>query len=375
MAKLSQFSNSVQITDGLSPKNGADFPLMEAHSIVVGYTDQDKEIRLDEKLESLEQAIENSGGGSGGDSNTNSGGVSIEGLDERINATLVNKALADYLNNKGSIETRLSSVETPLADYPTNKDSIATRLNALESKTIPTSLQDFNLNESLTYAVINQALSDYNADKSPIDTRLSTLENQLSDLTYKPIDITSFRCSVTSMREVGESLTGVTLSWGINKTPTEVLLDDKKMTASTSGTYTVNDTITSDKTWRLEAKDGTKSSDTAYASISFGMRVYYGVSTATEITEDFVESLSSELSSSGHSSLYITAEDQYIYYAHPQAYGKCEFWDRKTNGLAKYNFVETPTEITLTNNYGQKIPYYVYRSLHLANETADIEIR
>lgn len=57
MARILNFMGSVEVQSGIKPKNGNDFPLMEAHSIVVDENDT----RLDEYLENLEL----SGGGGG----------------------------------------------------------------------------------------------------------------------------------------------------------------------------------------------------------------------------------------------------------------------------------------------------------------------
>lgn len=46
MAKLSNYKGSVELIDGLTPANNNDFPLMEAHSILVG----ENGTRLDEVI-------------------------------------------------------------------------------------------------------------------------------------------------------------------------------------------------------------------------------------------------------------------------------------------------------------------------------------
>ena len=49
MSKLNNYIGSVDLISGLRPKNNRDFPLMEAHDIVV----DEEGTRLDEKLEAL----------------------------------------------------------------------------------------------------------------------------------------------------------------------------------------------------------------------------------------------------------------------------------------------------------------------------------
>ena len=53
MGKLSNYGGSVTLISGLTPKNNGDFPLMEAHDVVV----DESGTRLDEKLASLEQSL------------------------------------------------------------------------------------------------------------------------------------------------------------------------------------------------------------------------------------------------------------------------------------------------------------------------------
>lgn len=53
MANLSNYKGSTTLISGLTPKNGGDFPLMEAHDIVV----DNAGTRLDAKLEALENAL------------------------------------------------------------------------------------------------------------------------------------------------------------------------------------------------------------------------------------------------------------------------------------------------------------------------------
>jgi hypothetical protein len=54
MAKLENYNGSIEVVAGFKQKNDNDFPLMEAHSIVV----DDDEVRLDEKLLKIDDKIE-----------------------------------------------------------------------------------------------------------------------------------------------------------------------------------------------------------------------------------------------------------------------------------------------------------------------------
>lgn len=69
MARLKNYIGSIPLISGLKPMNNCDFPLMEAHDIVV---DEDG-TRLDEKLASI---------GSGG----SGGSVDLTEIERRLSA-------------------------------------------------------------------------------------------------------------------------------------------------------------------------------------------------------------------------------------------------------------------------------------------------
>ncbi len=54
MAKLPDYKGSVDLISGIRPKNGGDFPLVEAHDILVGNNDK----RLDEALGDIESGLD-----------------------------------------------------------------------------------------------------------------------------------------------------------------------------------------------------------------------------------------------------------------------------------------------------------------------------
>ena len=56
MAKLTNYSGSVELISGIRQKNDGDFPLMEAHSVQVDETGK----RLDELLDNLGNSSTNS---------------------------------------------------------------------------------------------------------------------------------------------------------------------------------------------------------------------------------------------------------------------------------------------------------------------------
>ena len=82
MAKLNNYTGTIPLADGLRPANGKDFPLMEAHDILVDASGT----RLDEKLASMGE-----GGGTGGGSYVlELSGESGTLTDEQYNALVAN---------------------------------------------------------------------------------------------------------------------------------------------------------------------------------------------------------------------------------------------------------------------------------------------
>lgn len=95
----------------------------------------------------------------------------------------------------------------------------------------------------------------------------------------------------------------------------------------------------------------------AQASVSFAHRRFYGVSIApnTDIT-----TLATELNNSRAKTVtFDCSGGKYFYYAYPKVLGKAA-WN--VGGLS---IGMTPTEVTITNEYGLSVAYYVYRSDNL----------
>ena len=53
MAKIQSYQGSIDLISGLRPKNNGDFPLLEAHDVLV----DEKGTRLDEKIKNSIQAV------------------------------------------------------------------------------------------------------------------------------------------------------------------------------------------------------------------------------------------------------------------------------------------------------------------------------
>lgn len=192
--------------------------------------------------------------------------------------------------------------------------------------------------------------------------KVAVLEQQMADLLYKAISVTSFSHNAGT-KEYGATVNSVTLSWAINKTPTTLTLDGQALDVSVRSKTITGLSITKDKnkTWKLVATDekGTKSEKTT--SISFCNGVYYGVAAAQETYDSaFVRGLTKNLRSSKLSSITVTAGvGEYIFYCLPVRMGTCTF---KVGGFE--GGFELASTLSFTNASGYTENYYIYKSIN-----------
>lgn len=96
----------------------------------------------------------------------------------------------------------------------------------------------------------------------------------------------------------------------------------------------------------------------ASASVSFYHRRFWGVSADANVD---ITTLSSELNNSRAKTIdFNCSGGKYFYFAYPKALGDSTW---KVGGLAFSGY--TRTEVTITNEYGLQVTYYVYRSSNI----------
>ena len=183
-------------------------------------------------------------------------------------------------------------------------------------------------------------------------------ENASSD--YTKISITSFGHNA-GIKEYGETVTDVTLSWALNKSPKTLTFDGSTMLVTATSTALVGMSITKDdnKDWTLSATDERGATATKKTALTFANGIYYGVAAEpTEYNSAFILGLTKVLKNSIVSAFTADAgNSQYIYYALPTRLGKCSF---TTNGADKFELAAT---IDFTNAFGYTEDYYVYKSV------------
>jgi hypothetical protein len=196
-------------------------------------------------------------------------------------------------------------------------------------------------------------------DADTLENRVVTLEEQMKQLTYEEISITSFSVS-PSTAEIGAKVTNPVLSWSLNKAASELTLNNTQMNVSDKS-YTASGTYTTNTSWTLKAKDEEQTTATRTATLSFLNGVYYGVAaepSTLPYASAFILGLQKTLRSSKLTSFSATAgEGQYIYYCIPSRFGTCEF---SVGGFSGgFTLVDT---IQFTNASGYTEEYYIYKS-------------
>lgn len=216
----------------------------------------------------------------------------------------------------------------------------------------------------LTEDQIKQLIDEYGGgsgggfDASELNERISELEFQIAELSYVPIEITSFTHNAGT-KEIGSTVTSMMLSWQTNKTPTSLTLDGVEI--GTNETSKMIDglsiTHTNNKTWKLVATDEKKSVEKT-VSITFCTGVYYGVGTQEHgFDGTVINGLTKKLQTTKSCNFTVNPMEQYIYYVVPVRLGTVSF---KVGGFE--GGFAAPETVSITNDYGYTEDCYVYRS-------------
>lgn len=187
----------------------------------------------------------------------------------------------------------------------------------------------------------------------------TTVGAVLEDLQYVKIAISGFKTNVAT-QEKGATVTDVTLSWTLNKTPKAQTLDGVTLAVSDRSKAFTEQTITSNKTFTLVATDNRDAQATAKAQIVFLNGVYYGKGTvgADGVDKAFVAGLTKVLAEKRDRTFKVNAgEGEYIYYALPASMGTPVFVSGGFEG--GFELIKT---FDYENPSGYTESYNVYRS-------------
>lgn len=197
-----------------------------------------------------------------------------------------------------------------------------------------------------------------------IEAELEAHAAKLDELLYVPISISSFSIS-RSTAEIGESVSGLKLSWSYSKDPTEQKLDGSALDLSLRS-HTIATAITSNRSFSLWASDG-KTNVSRSAAINFYNGRYAGVSASEIYNRDLILSLNKTLTSGRTTSFTVNCgAGQYIYFAIPSRFGTPTF----TVGGFSGGFSKVST-LDFKNNSGYTESYDIWKSTNsnLGNTT------
>lgn len=223
------------------------------------------------------------------------------------------------------------------------------------------------------YATKDQLGEKADAVHSHIDLQdqITEINNTLADILYEPIAISSFTHNAGT-KERGATVTGVTLSWATNKTPTTLTLDGASLDVGTTSKTLSGLSITwnNNKTWKLIATDTRNATAEKTVSITFCNNIYYGVgSVENGFDNAFVTGLTKRLQTAKAYDFTVNPSAQYIYYAVPTRLGAVTF---KVGGFE--GGFEAPETVSVTNGSGYTENYYVYRSTNKITGSTTVDV-
>ena len=188
----------------------------------------------------------------------------------------------------------------------------------------------------------------FNGNFDKIRLNFAEQQNQINELLYVPLEITSFTGG--GRYEKGQTVTGISFAWTYNKDVTSQSIGPGSVAvASNLRSYQLTaQNITSNRTYTLSASDG-KTSRTASTSVTFLDSRYWGVSDKPDLDQAAILALSSELSSSRvQSRTFNCSGGKYFYLAWPAVFGTPSF---KVGGLSFSDMVKTTIELTNASGY------------------------
>lgn len=224
------------------------------------------------------------------------------------------------------------------------------RLNNYVDETLIPGLKDSISGELIKDEYVSKILKN--------EENITTLQKIIEDLRYVAIAISSFDCN-KKVIEIGSTVTDITFTWKINKTPETLLLDGEEMDINSSSYRKTGLPITSRKDFTLKAVDSREATASKTVSVNFYNGVYYGVSAIPETVDStFIISLQKTLQNTKSKTFNIVSQNNgYIWYALPARYGTPTF------NVGGFDGGFTRKEIfNYTNPSGYTEEYWVYRS-------------
>ncbi len=187
-----------------------------------------------------------------------------------------------------------------------------------------------------------------------IEEGIHSLSEKISDLTYKPISITSFRSNLSkTVYEKGvETINGCTFTWTTSMTPKSISLTDCTIGVKDTS-YTYNTTISDTKTFTLSVTDSKNNTRSSSITFSFVYPFYYGTF-IDSLTETNIKAGTKLVEIKGNKSINLSYSDKRVFYAYPKSYGELKSI-KDGNGFEYLNDFDKE-EININN-----VNYYIYK--------------
>jgi hypothetical protein len=190
----------------------------------------------------------------------------------------------------------------------------------------------------------------------------ATIKDALDALLYVPLNITSYNLN-TSTAEIGSTVSGLALTWAINKSPTTQNINGTTV-APSARTFSPSGSFTTNQTFTLTVGDGTNTTN-ASTSLSFLSKRYWGVSASTTLTDAQIIALGgSELTSSKSKTVtYDATGGRYPYYCYPAALGALTNVTVNNLSFSDYTVVTR----AFVNASGSSVSYNIVRFNNIQN--------
>lgn len=190
--------------------------------------------------------------------------------------------------------------------------------------------------------------------KTEADTSINTIKDALDKLLYTSLNI-SFN-TPTTIFEIGTIINSITFTWSYNKSIIWQKFNNELLEVSLRK-YIYNIPFSSKKSFTIIANDGKKEYNRSI-EISFLNGIYWGVSSSTVYDNNFIKTLTKQLSDNRKRTITVDCnEGQYIYYCLPTRLGTPSF----SVGGFSGGFDKVST-ILFENNSGFTENYDIWKS-------------
>ena len=190
------------------------------------------------------------------------------------------------------------------------------------------------------------------------EKNIADLQDVIKDLQYVKIEITSFE-SDKKVVELGSTVTDITFSWKINKTPSALKLNGKVIDSKLFTYKKTGMKYTSQQSFTLEAIDERNARVAKTIYMYFYNGVYYGTAKMPgTVDATFIKSLHKNLQNSKNKTFNVSCgENVFIWYALPTRYGVPTFNVGGFDGG-----FQKVADIEFKNSSGYSEPYIIYKS-------------